>query len=246
MVLHIWRAKTKGIHVERMKRTKTALYILSSWRGRLEKIRSNECESHTVPRSLSDQFASGKSLNFQRRNDKILVDAALRIWASALVRQIRADKMASKFYNANLAERAIATWHSNTQEKRRLMKQAKLVRRLFLERTIWRKWKEAIDAKRREVKFHELEKKRLKATWRTWAYRARKARNDRRKEDAVSSTVTMRLMRRGLDTWMERVLFIKNREYDVKMEYHEKLTRYVAPCSLLVAIHLMPFPVLPL
>lgn len=229
-----------------MERTKTALYTLSSWRRRLETIRTNEGESGTFPHSLSDQFASGKSLSFQRRNDKILVDAALRIWASALVRQIRADKTASKFYNAVLAERAIATWRSNFQEKRRLIKQAKFVRRLFLERTTWRKWKEAIDTKRREAKFQELEKKRLKAAWRTWAYRARKARNDRRKEDAVSTTVSTRLIRRGLDTWLERVLFIKNREYDVKMEYQEKLTKYVAACSPTGVIDLMPSPALPL
>jgi hypothetical protein len=112
---------------------------------------------------------------------------------------------------------------------------------LFLERTTWCRWKEAIGAKRREAKFQELEKKRLKVAWRTWAFRARKARNDRRKEDAVSSTVSTRLMRWGLDTWMEKVLFIKNREYDVKMEYQEKLTRYVAPCSPTSAFDLVLF-----
>ena len=169
-------------------------------------------------------------LSFQRRNDKILVDAALRIWASALVHQIQADRTAFKFYNANLAKRAIATWRSTVQEKRRLTKQAKLVRRLFLERMTWRKWKEAIDAKRREAKLQELEKKRVKTAWKAWAYKARKARNDRRKEDAVSSTISTRIMRRAFDTWMERVLFIKNRDYDVKMGFQEKLTRYGAPC----------------
>lgn len=39
-------------------------------------------------------------------------------------------------------------------------------------------------------------------------------------------------MRQAFDTWMERVLFIKNREYDVRMEYQERLTRYL-PCTLL-------------
>jgi Sfi1 spindle body protein len=169
-------------------------------------------------------------LSFQHRSDKILVDAALRIWASALVHQIQANKAASKFYNASLAERAIATWRSTFRGQRRLTRQAKLVRRLFLERMTWRKWKAAIDAKRREEKFQGLEKKRLKAAWKIWAYKARKARNDRRKEDAVSSTIRTRVMRRMFDTWMERVLFIKNREYDVKLEYQEKLTRYVVPC----------------
>jgi hypothetical protein len=59
-VLHIWRTNTKGVHLERIKRTNTALYTLSSWRGRLEKIRMNEGESQTSPRSLSDQLDQGK------------------------------------------------------------------------------------------------------------------------------------------------------------------------------------------
>jgi hypothetical protein len=228
--LHIWRTNTKGFHLERMKRTNTALYTLSTWRRRLEKTRTNEGEFQTSPRSLSDQFTSGKALSFQRRNDKVLVDAALRIWANALVRQIQAEKTASKFYKTSLAERVITIWCSNFQAKRRLTRQAKLVRRLFLERTTWRKWKYAADAKRREEKLQELEKKRLKIAWKIWTYKARKARNDRRKEAAVSSTISTRIMRWAFDTWMERVLFIKNREYDVKMGYQEKLTRYVAPC----------------
>lgn len=245
-MLHIWETKTKGVHLERIRRTKTALSTLSSWRGRLEKIKTNKGESQKFPRSLSDQFASGKALCFQRRNDKILVDAALRIWASGLVHQIRADKTAFKFYNANLAERAIVTWYSNIQAKRRLTKQAKLVRRLFLERTIWRKWKEAINTKRREEKFQELGKNQLKAAWKIWAYRTRKARNDRRKEDAVSATISTRIMRQAFDTWMERVLFIKNREYDVRMEYQERLTRYLVLYSPTGTIDLMSFPALPL
>ena len=59
-MLHIWRTNTKGVHLERMKRTSTALYTLSSWRGRLEKIRTNEGESHMSPRSFSDQLHQGK------------------------------------------------------------------------------------------------------------------------------------------------------------------------------------------
>jgi len=238
-VLHVWRTKTKGVHLERMKRTKTVMCTLSSWRERLEKIRTNEGETQMFLRSLFNQSASGKALSFQRRSDKILVDATLRIWASALVRQIRADKTAFKFYNANLAERTLVTWRSTFQEKRRLTRQARRVRRLFLERTTWRKWREAIDAKRREEKLQELEEKRLKAAWKIWSCRVRKARNDRRKENAVSSTIGMRIMRRAFDTWMGRILFIKNREYDVKMEYQEKLTRYIAPCLPTGAIDLM-------
>jgi protein SFI1 len=134
------------------------------------------------------------------------------------------------------------TWHSNTQEKRRLAKQAKLVRRLFLERTTWRKWKFAIDAKRREENLQKFEKKRLKAAWKIWIYKARKARNDRRKEAAVSCTISTRIMRRAFDTWMQRVLFIKNREYDVKMGYQEKLTRYVTPCFPTCAVDLDALP----
>jgi len=59
-MLHIWRTNTKGVHLERMKRTNIALYTLSSWRGRLEKIRTNEGESQTSPRLLSDQLHQGK------------------------------------------------------------------------------------------------------------------------------------------------------------------------------------------
>jgi hypothetical protein len=195
---------------------------------------------------FSYRFASGKALSFQRRNDKILVDAALRIWASALVRQIQAEKAALKVYHANLAERAIAAWRSAIHKRRRQTKQSKLVRRLFLERTTWRKWKEGIDAKRREEKLRELEKKRLKAAWKTWTYKARKARNDRRKEDAVKSTINTRIMRRAFDAWMKKVLFIKNREYDVKMDCQEKLTRYAAPCFPTGDIGQMTFSAPPL
>lgn len=44
-MLHIWRTNTKGVRLERMKRTKIAFYTLSSWRERLEKVRTNEGES---------------------------------------------------------------------------------------------------------------------------------------------------------------------------------------------------------
>ena len=49
-------------------------------------------------------------------------------------------------------------------------------------------------------------------------------------------------MRRAFGTWMVKVLFIKNREYDVKLGYQEKLTRYVAPCPLTCAADLDVFP----
>ena len=41
---------------------------------------------------------------------------------------------------------------------------------------------------------------------------------------------------------MERVLFIKNREYDVKMGCQEKLTRYVTPCfpTCVVDLDILP------
>jgi len=110
----------------------------------------------------------------------------------------------------------------------------------------WHRWKYAIDAKRRVEKLQELEKKRLKAAWKIWSYKVRKARNDRRKEDAVSSTISTRTMRRAFDTWMERVLFIKNREYDVKIGYQEKLARYITPYFPTCAVDLMTFPALPL
>ena len=134
------------------------------------------------------------------------------------------------------------TWHSNVQEKRRLTKQAKLVRRLFLERTTWRKWKYAVDAKRREEKLQEFEKRRLKVAWKIWVYKARKARNDRRKEEAVAITISTRIMRRAFGAWMVKVLFIKNREYDVKLGYQEKLTRCAVPCLLTCAVDLDVLP----
>src|SRR5260370_38551709 len=81
---------------------------------------------------FADQFASGKASSLQCRNDKILVDAALRIWASVLIRQTQANKLAFMFYDAKLAERAITTWRSTIPKKSRLTKQAKLVRQQFL------------------------------------------------------------------------------------------------------------------
>ena len=59
-MLHIWRTNTKGIQLERMKRTNIALNTLSKWRGHLEKIGTNEGESRMSPRSLSDKLHQGK------------------------------------------------------------------------------------------------------------------------------------------------------------------------------------------
>ncbi len=52
----------------------------------------------------------------------------------------------------------------------------------------------------------------------------------------------MRITRRAFDTWMRKVLFIKNREYDVKLGYQEKLTRHVAPCLPTYAVDLDVLP----
>ena len=41
---------------------------------------------------------------------------------------------------------------------------------------------------------------------------------------------------------MGKVLFIKNREYDVKLEYQEKLTRHVAPCLPTCSVDLDVLP----
>ncbi|KAG8824056.1 hypothetical protein FRC17_009185, partial [Serendipita sp. 399] len=167
--------------------------------------------------------------HFEVQISRRIAHESLRVWANKLAERRKLERRAQKAYEATLKAKIIFQWRKGMWEHARDMKQAKLARRLFLERSTWRRWKELADCRVRESKLHLFQEKRLRALFTIWTARMKQQRNLRRKEEVVMMTTQARILKEALQSWTLRVLFLKDREYCVIQDRREKDLRYAYP-----------------
>jgi protein SFI1 len=157
------------------------------------------------------------------------------------------ERRAQRAFEATVKAKALIQWRSVMWAHAKQVKQAKLVRRLFLTRLAWKRWRDVVEARRWEQSKVKMERKVLKRALDAWREGARIQRGLRRKgevvrmaNEAVSDArlcgvkcvltlIVQRLVKEALQAWTLRVVYLKDREYSVIQENRERVLRFVPP-----------------
>ena len=124
-------------------------------------------------------------MQFSSEVDKHLVARHLGIWADRLARRRKLERRAQRAFEATVKAKALIQWRSVIWAHAKQVKQAKLVRRLFLMRLAWKRWRDVVEARRWEQNRVKMERKVLKRALDAWRERARIQRGLRRKGEVV-------------------------------------------------------------
>ncbi|KAG8838213.1 hypothetical protein FRC18_005711 [Serendipita sp. 400] len=209
-VFRIWLINTRLQSRLQLRDRRLAAAALKVWCQRIQRNRDMEQCSDT----------------FEVQTSRRLAIEYLRIWVKKLAERQRLEKRAQKAYGATLRAKVIIHWRKRMWNHARDMKQAKLARHIFLERSTWTRWKEVAERKIRERKLNVFQKKKLGDLLTVWTEKTRAQRNLRRKEEVVTMTIQARILKQALQSWTLCVVFLKDREYCVIHERRERDLRH--------------------
>ncbi|KAG8798762.1 hypothetical protein FRC16_006582 [Serendipita sp. 398] len=209
-VFRIWLINTRLQSRLQLRDRRLAAAALKVWCQRIQRNRDMEQCSDT----------------FEVQTSRRLAIEYLRIWVKKLAERQRLERRAQKAYEATLRAKVIIHWRKRMWNHARDMKQAKLARHIFLERSTWTRWKEVAERRIRERKLNMFQKKKLGGLLTVWTEKTRAQRNLRRKEEVVTMTIQARILKQALQSWTLRVVFLKDREYCVIHERRERDLRH--------------------
>ncbi|KIM30161.1 hypothetical protein M408DRAFT_294465 [Serendipita vermifera MAFF 305830] len=208
-VFRIWLIQARLQRYEALRQQRQKISVLRLW---IRRVQDNHAKEDLA-------------LQFSRKVDKNLASQYLRAWTGRLAARRRLERRAQRAFEATAKAKALIQWRGVMWVHAKQVKQAKLARRLFLTRLAWGKWKEVIDARRREERKGALERKVLKKAWDAWKDKARSQKHLRRMEDVVRMAQEARLVKTVLREWTLRVVYLKDREYSVIEENRERVLR---------------------
>jgi protein SFI1 len=168
-VLRIWLTQTRQKRCEALRDQRLKAKALRLW---VERVQANR-----VKENLAVQFSS--------RVDKHLASRYLSIWTDRLARRRKLERRAQRAFEATVKAKALIQWRSVMCDHAKQVKQAKLVRRLFLTRLAWKRWRDVVEARRWEQSRVKMERKVLKRALDAWKERARMQKSLRRKGEVV-------------------------------------------------------------
>lgn len=209
-VVHIWLTKSRLQKCLIIQNHRVLSKALDAWIARLQQHRDMQQQA----------------LVFRHQHDSRLLGDYTRKWALELASQMRLERRARRYYESTQKAMTLIRWRTKMKQNARAGKNAKLARRIFLERMVWQRWREAFERKQTERKLAMFVNRRLGAIIKRWSSKAKAMRNLKRKGEVVLLTQQSRILREALRAWTLRVVFLKDREYSILQARKEKLLHH--------------------
>ncbi|KIL69688.1 hypothetical protein M378DRAFT_156912 [Amanita muscaria Koide BX008] len=202
-VLRVWKARERGMLLERVIHMRYLRNSLTTWEMRLRELRSSE--------ELANLFA--------RRPQSSSLIVALRTWRRRVKARQYTYAYAEQYHAMRLLDRTLFTWRIVLRDRLKRAKFARIADKFFAARRAWRCWRFQMDGKRRETLLKEWRVRQLKGRFSEWAQRANQMRGDRISVEVIQNMIAKRLLQRALSRWTTVVIEIKSRELEVSHQY---------------------------
>lgn len=145
-VCRVWRARERGLLMERVRAIRLMKDAWRAWEDRIVQTRQRE----------------DLAISFSHRS-KATVSAALQTWQRVLTTHRNADTFAAHYHHAQLNYRVMLTWRLELRARLRKVKQAKMAEKFFASRKVWQIWRHRTQEQRREKALRKFERRRLHA-----------------------------------------------------------------------------------
>ncbi|QRW00284.1 Cilia-and flagella-associated protein 46 [Ceratobasidium sp. AG-Ba] len=208
-VHRVWAAKARGEQLMRINRVQLLRDALSVWRGRVIEVRSLEVKASAL-------------INHA---DKELLVRAFYVIRSRIQAIRSDDALATQHYQRQLLLSAFATWREAAALRRKQVRQARIARRFFVERSTFGVWKAALVQKRLTGLEAQLKHQRLRSVFQVWKDRFKRNLMLKRMGDVVQGMVEQRVMYSALRTWIGAVVDNKLQLLQAVEERNSKLQR---------------------
>ncbi|KAF8078011.1 hypothetical protein FPV67DRAFT_1403819 [Lyophyllum atratum] len=201
-VSRVWKARERGILLERVKAGRLIKDTWLVWRQRLQQ----------------QQHAEDLAIAFSLRADSDVAASAFRKWRDVNSTHRNAHSFAVQYDSAQLRYRMLLAWRLQLREVLKKTKMARTADRFFATRRAWRSWHDALNARVREKRVEEFKTQRLERIFHTWLHRARQLKRRGLAEQTIKDRVNKRVLKDSLATWTNRVIEVKLRELEVAQD----------------------------
>jgi hypothetical protein len=123
------------------------------------------------------------------RIDQRLLQSHLTVWAQRFASRKRLERRSQRAYEVTLKAKVLIGWKQKMRVHTKALKEAKLVHRLFLQRTALQMWREVVEERTREKRLQIFLRKRMGDALRIWANKTKLRRTLRRKGDVMAMAV---------------------------------------------------------
>ncbi|QRV86237.1 Cilia-and flagella-associated protein 46 [Ceratobasidium sp. AG-Ba] len=208
-VHRVWVAKARGEQLVRINRTQLLRDALSVWRSRVIEVRSLEVKASALIHHA----------------DKELLARAFYVIRSRVQANRNDDALAIQHYQRQLLVSGFATWREAAALRRKQVRQARIARRFFVERSTFGIWKAALVQKRLTGLEMQLKHERLRSVFQVWKDRFKRNLMLKRMGDVVQGMVEQRVMYDALRTWIGAVVENKLQLLQAVDERNSRLQR---------------------
>lgn len=206
-VLRVWKAHERGRLLEGVRGAKLLKQAWSVWKQR----------------RLRLQGLEDLALAFSTRASSTVVSSSLHRWRQVYHTHQNAQSFAVHYHSAQLRFKMLLVWRLQLRARLRMVKEARLAQKYFLQRRFWKQWKTQFAQKKLDKKLVDLEARLARRHFLEWLNLARRQRQRKIAEEIVQQRIDMRIMTQSLTHWVNRVVDIKDRELEVDQQYRRKL-----------------------
>jgi protein SFI1 len=159
----VWKAHERGHLLERLQNTRLLSQAWEAWKKRLRHQRGLEGLStgllFLVLYRLTHWLVAA-ALAFAQHSQIRVTSSALRVWHQRLAMQQGAHAFAVQYANVQLKFRLLYKWRVQLRAHLKLFREAKIANKFFVMRRAWRRWVDMAEARGRENRLREWNKRR--------------------------------------------------------------------------------------
>ncbi|TFY63971.1 hypothetical protein EVJ58_g2926 [Rhodofomes roseus] len=198
-VLRVWKAHERGRLLDRVRSTRLLKQAWVVWKARLQK-----------QRELEDL-----AMAFHTRSSSTVTTAALQKWRGVYSTHRNATTFAVHYHSAQLQYKALLTWRLQLRAKLKMIKQARIAQKFFLQRRYFKLWLSRVKQQRLERTRKRFEMRVAQRYFIDWLVVTQKQRQRKVAEEIIRQRIDMRIITAALSHWLNRVVDIKDRELEV-------------------------------
>ncbi|KAI0064613.1 hypothetical protein BV25DRAFT_1852514 [Artomyces pyxidatus] len=206
-VTRVWKAHERGRLLERVRTLRLLKQSWETWKKRLRH-----------QKGLED-----KALAFALRPSSSLAAEVVRTWRKHHAGHRNALAFAVQYRDRQLEFKMLTAWRLHLRENLRLIRKAKKEEKLLVWRRAWRIWTSKLEERRREKKLLDLQRNKTEKLFSTWKEQALRRRRHRVAEQEIQNRTTTRVLRKALYLWNNRLLEIKDREFQYGQNYDKRV-----------------------
>ncbi|KAH7929761.1 hypothetical protein BV22DRAFT_1080370 [Leucogyrophana mollusca] len=198
-VTRVWKARERGKLLERVKSIRTVKDAWAAWKQKM------------MAQKQREDFA----IAFSMHSNSYTVSSALQTWQRVYTVYQNRRSFAIQRHLARVQFDALLKWRLHLRTKLKVLKQAKIVEKYFLQRRSLKLWTAKLQDKRRQKKLKQLETEKLRKYAHIWMQKSQERRYFRLAERQVTDRVSSRIVGDALRRWTNRVIELKLRELEV-------------------------------